>query len=67
MSLLTAVQIYLPTMLANFYILNLRMTKSVNKVMNEDEKTMLETAAFSIVYCAPWFLKSYLVDRSPLQ
>jgi hypothetical protein len=35
--------------------------------MNEDEKTMLKTAAFFIVYYAPWFLKSYLIDKSPLQ
>jgi hypothetical protein len=34
------------------------MTERVTKVMNEDEKTMLQTAAFFIVCYAPWFLKS---------
>ncbi len=65
MSLLTAVQIFLPTMHTNFYILTLRMTERVTKVMNEDKKTLLETAAFFIVRYAPWFRKFYLVDKSP--
>ena len=48
------------------YILTLRMTQNVAKVMNEEEKTMLETAAFFISICyAPWFLKSYMVVKAP--
>lgn len=48
------------------YILTLRMTDKIAKVSNEEEKKMLETAAFFISVCyAPWFLKSYLVDKSP--
>ncbi len=37
--------------------------------MNEEEKTMVETAAFFVSDCyATWFLKSYyLVEKSPLQ
>ena len=43
------------------YIFTLRMTQNVAKVMNEEEKTMLETAAFFISICyAPWFLKLYM-------
>ena len=33
------------------YILTLRMTQNVTKVMNEEEKTMFETAAFFISIC----------------
>ncbi len=48
------------------YILTLRMTQNVTKVMNEEEKTMLETAAFFISICyAPWFLNSYMVVKAP--
>ena len=50
------------------YIITLRMTQNVAKVMNEEEKTMLETAAFFISICyAPWFLKSYMVVKAPLK
>jgi hypothetical protein len=45
------------------------MTERIIIVMNEEEKTMVETAAFfgSVCY-ATWFLKSfYLVEKSPLQ
>ena len=38
------------------YILTLRMTQNVAKVMNEEEKMMLETAAF---------FKSYMVVKAP--
>jgi hypothetical protein len=42
------------------------MAERITKVMNE-EKTMVETAAFFVSVCyAPRFLKSYyLVDKAP--
>jgi hypothetical protein len=44
------------------YILTLRMTKNITKVINEKEKMMLETVAYFISICyAPWALKSYMV------
>lgn len=47
------------------YILTLWMTENITRVSNEDEKKMLETAAFFVAICyAPWFLKSYLVEQS---
>ena len=48
------------------YILTLRMTKTITKVINEKEKMMLETAAHFISICyAPWALKSYMVAKAP--
>ncbi len=48
------------------YILTLRMTKNITKVINEKEKMMLETAAHFISICyAPWALKSYMVAKAP--
>ena len=48
------------------YILTLRMTKNITKVINEKEKMMLETVAYFISICyAPWFLKSYMVNKAP--
>ena len=48
------------------YILTLRMTQNITKVINEEEKMMLETAALFIsIYYAPWFLKSYMVAKAP--
>ena len=48
------------------YILTLRMTQNITKVINEEEKMMLETAALFISICyAPWFLKSYMVAKAP--
>jgi hypothetical protein len=51
------------------YILKLRMTQNITKVINEEEKTMLETAALFISICyAPWFIKFYMVTyQSPLK
>jgi hypothetical protein len=39
------------------YFLKLRMTQNITKVINEEEKMMLETAALFISICyAPWFI-----------
>ena len=47
------------------YILALRMTEKVSMIMNTERKNMVENAAFFITICyAPWFLKSYLVNKS---
>jgi hypothetical protein len=47
-------------------ILTLRMTKNITKVINEQEKMMLETAAHFISICyAPWALKTYMVAKAP--
>ena len=46
------------------YMLTLRMTEKVAQVMNEKEK-MVKTVAFFVSVCyGPWFLKSYMVDKS---
>jgi hypothetical protein len=48
------------------YTLTLRMTQNITKAINEDEKIMMETAALFISICyAPWFLKSYMVNKAP--
>jgi hypothetical protein len=48
------------------YNLTLRMTQNITKAINEDEKIMMETAALFISICyAPWFLKSYMVNKAP--
>jgi uroporphyrinogen-III decarboxylase len=48
------------------YILTLRMTQRIRNVLNEEEKNLLKHAAFFISVCyAPWFLKSYVVEKSP--
>ena len=47
------------------YLLTLRMTEQIAKVMNQEEKKMVETAAFFVSICyGPWFLKSYFVDKA---
>ena len=47
------------------YLLTLRMTDKIAKVMNEEERNMVETAAFFVASChSPWFLKSYIVEKS---
>ena len=47
------------------YLLTLRMTEKVAQVMNEEEKKMVKTAAFFVCVCyGPWFLKSYMADKS---
>jgi hypothetical protein len=47
-------------------MLTLRMTQNITKAINEDEKIMMETAALFISICyAPWFLKSYMVNKAP--
>ncbi len=47
------------------YNLTLRMTQNITKAINEDEKIMMETAALFISICfAPWFLKSYMVNKA---
>jgi hypothetical protein len=48
------------------YILTLRMTKNITKVINEKKKMMLETAAhFISIFYAPRALKSYMVVKAP--
>ena len=48
------------------YILTLRITDKITMIMSEKERNMIETAAFfTSVWYAPWFLKSYLVAKSP--
>lgn len=48
------------------YLLTLRMTDKIARIMNEEERTMVETAAFFVSICyAPWFLKCYLADKAP--
>ena len=48
------------------YLLKLTMTSKMSKVMNEEEKTMVETASFFVVICyTPWFLKAYLTSNAP--
>jgi hypothetical protein len=48
------------------YIFTLRMTQRITNLLNEEEKNMLEIAAFFVSVCyAPWFLKSYVVEKSP--
>ena len=48
------------------YNFTLRMTQNITKAINEDEKIMMETAALFISICyAPWFLKSYMVNKAP--
>ena len=47
-------------------MLTLRMTQNITKAINEEEKIMMETAALFISICyAPWFLKSYMVNKAP--
>ena len=47
------------------YLLTLRMTDNIAKVMNEEERNMVETASFFVASCySPWFLKSYIVEKS---
>jgi hypothetical protein len=42
------------------------MTQNITKVINEEEKMMLETAALFISICyAPWFIKFYMVTKAP--
>jgi hypothetical protein len=48
-----------------FYILTLRMTQRITNVLNEEEKNLLYAAFFISVCYAPWFLKSYVVEKSP--
>ncbi|XP_065661942.1 uncharacterized protein LOC136084824 [Hydra vulgaris] len=49
------------------YILTLRITDKITMIMSKKEGNMIETAAiFASVWYAPWFLKSYLVAKSPL-
>lgn len=48
------------------YLLTLQMTANIARVMNEEEKKMVETASFFVSICyAPWFLKSYLGSKAP--
>ena len=48
------------------YILTLRITDKMTMIMSEKERNMIERAAcFTSVWFAPWFLKSYLVAKSP--
>ena len=48
------------------YILTLRITDKITMIMGEKERNMIETAAFfTSVWYAPWFLKWYLVAKSP--
>ena len=48
------------------YILTLRITDKITMIMSEKERNMIETAAFfTSVWYAPWFIKSYLVAKSP--
>jgi len=45
----------------SLYLLTLQMTANIARVMNKEEKTMVETASYFVSICyAPWFLKSYL-------
>ena len=47
------------------YILTLDMTDNVVKVMKIEEKAQIKQAAFFVAVCyAPWFLKSYLVEKA---
>ena len=49
----------------SLYLLTLKMTEKVVKVMNEEEKKMVDTTAFFVfIYYGPWFLKSYVVQNS---
>ena len=48
------------------YILTLRITDKITMIMSEKERNVIETAAFfTSVWYATWFLKSYLVAKSP--
>jgi hypothetical protein len=49
------------------YILKLRMTQNITKVINEEDKMMLETVALFISICyAPWFIKfTWLPTKAP--
>ncbi len=48
------------------YNLTLRMTQNITKVINEEEKIMMETVALLVSICyAPWFLQSYIVTKAP--
>ena len=47
------------------YILTLTMTDKIVNMMNAEERDIFSKAAFFISICyAPWFLKSYLSDKS---
>ena len=42
------------------------MSQNITRIINEEEKMMLETAALFISSCyAPWALMSYMVAKAP--
>ena len=50
----------------SLYLLTLKMTEKVVKVMNEEEKKMVDTAAFFVSICyGPWFLNHMLYKNPP--
>ena len=48
------------------YILTLEMTVNIiPEIMTPEESSQIKQAAFFVAVCyAPWFLKSYVVDKS---
>ena len=48
------------------YIMMLRITGDVSKLMSSEESKMIETAALFIsIFYSVWFLKSYIVSQAP--
>ncbi len=59
--------ILFPELMADaLYNLTLSMIQNITKAKNEEEKIIMETAAFFISICyAPRFRKSYMVTKAP--
>jgi hypothetical protein len=48
------------------YIMMLRITGNVSKLMSSEESKMIETAALFIsIFYSVWFLKSYMASQAP--
>ena len=48
------------------YILTLCLTQNITKLMDERETNMMKKAALVVcLFYGPWFLKSYVVEKSP--
>ena len=49
-------------------ILTLQIMTNIERVMDEEEKKMVEIASYFVSICyAPWFLKSYLSQANDLE
>ncbi len=52
----------------SFNLLTLQIMTNIERVMDEEEKKMVEIASYFVSTCyAPWFLKSYLSQANDLE